>query len=288
MAVGKGVGVLLFIVLFFISIMFFSVGLLLFGLLTLLIGIIAGWLISGLVVIKEWERIVILRLGRFTGVRGPGVTYFIPGWEKVANSIDLRTKTYRFSAEKTLTRDNVPVDVDAVVFFRVFSSKDATLNVENYKGAAQLASQTSLREVIGQRELDELLAHREKISKHIQEIIDEKTEDWGVKVSSVEIRDITIPRELQDEIMSEARAERERRARIIHAKAEVQAAQKMIKAANKYGNNRMAFRLRWLNILHEIGREQNTTMFIPTSFPVNLEAGESLSSLMGNQSESKE
>ncbi|NIQ07781.1 MAG: slipin family protein [Candidatus Korarchaeota archaeon] len=288
MTVGGIFGVLIFFVFFMFSISMFMSGSILFGLVFLLVGIFLAWLISGLVVIKEWERIVILRLGRFTEVRGPGITYYFPGMERVANRVDLRTRTYHFSAEKTLTRDNIPVDVDAVVFFRVFSSKEATLNVENYSRAAELASQTSLREVIGQRELDELLSNREAISEHVQEIIDEKTERWGVKVEGVEIRDITVPSELQDEIMSQARAERERRARVIHATAEVQAADKMIEAAQKYGRNEMAFRLRWLNILHEIGREQNTTMLIPTSFPVKLESSESLAKLMQETKKNKE
>lgn len=287
MAVGKSLGALIFLGFLVLAITFFFTGLAILALVALVLGVVLGWLVSGIVLIKEWERIVVLRLGEFTGVRGPGITYYVPGWELITNRVDLRTQTYRFSAEKTLTKDNVPVDVDAIVFYRVVSAKDATLNVERFSRAAELASQTSLREVMGQRELDELLAHREKISAHIQEIIDEKTEAWGVKVSSVEIRDITVPEQIQEEIMSQARAERERRARVIHAQAEVQAAEKMLEAANRYGNNQMAFRLRWLNILHEIGREQNTTMLIPTSFPVELEPGKELTSLLKKENTSE-
>lgn len=284
---GKGLGVIVFFVLLFLGVFLISF-LGIYSILLILLGIVIAWLLSGFTIIKEWERIVILRLGKFTSVRGPGVTYYISGYEGIANTIDLRTQTYRFSAEKTLTKDNVPVDVDAIVFYRVVSSKDATLNVENFARAAQMACQTSLREVMGQRVLDELLMHREKIASHIQDIIDEKTEAWGVKVSGVEIRDITVPKDLQDEIVSQARAERERRARVIHAQAEVQAAEKMLEAAKKYGSNRTAFSLRWMNILHEIGREQNTTMLIPSSFPVQLEAGKSLAeALKGVASEEK-
>lgn len=285
--IGKGIGVLVFLIALFTGIFLFGF-LGIYSLLIVLLGVILAWLVSGLTIIKEWERIVILRLGNFSGVRGPGVTYYIPGYEGIANTVDLRTQTYRFSAEKTLTKDNVPVDVDAIVFYRVVSSKDATLEVENFDRAAQMACQTSLREVMGQRELDELLMHREKIASHIQDIIDEKTEPWGVKVSGVEIRDITVPKELQEEIVSQARAERERRARVLHAKAEIQAADKMLKAAEKYGSNRMAFNLRWMNILHEIGREQNTTILVPSSFPVQLEAGGSLQRLLKGSENSEE
>ena len=239
------------------------------------------YVFAGLYIIKEWERVPVLRLGKFTGVRGPGITFVFPVFESVPRKVTLRIVPYRFSAERTMTRDNIPVSVDAVVYYRVVDPEKAILNVEDYEVATQLASQTSLREVIGMVELDELLSHREKVAERLQTIIDEKTEAWGVKVTSVEIRDIQIPQQLQDAIALQAQAERERRARVTLAQAEVEAAQKMIDAATRYKNNPLAFELRWLNILYEIGRQNNTLMMIPVRFPVIIEPGEKLLEILG-------
>jgi len=237
------------------------------------------YIISGIYIIREWERIPVLRLGRFQGIRGPGITFVWPIIETVPQKISLRITPYMFSAESTLTKDNIPVTVDAVVYYRVVDPEKAILNVEHYELATQYASQTSLREVIGMVELDELLAHREKIAKHLQEIIDEKTEHWGVKVTAVELRDIKIPKELQDAIALQAQAERERRARVTLAQAEVEAAQKMLEAAKTYTQNPIAFELRWMNILYEMGRENNTLMLIPAKLPLSLEPGETFTEL---------
>lgn len=235
-----------------------------------LIGILI-YIAAAIFILKEWERIAVLRLGKFINVRGPGITVVWPIIESVPKKVSLRIVPYMFSAEQTLTRDNIPVSVDAVVYYRVVDPEKAILHVEDYEIATQFASQTSLREVIGMVELDELLAHREKIAEHLQEIIDEKTEAWGVKVTSVELRDIRIPKELQDAIARQAQAERERRARVTLAQAEVEAAQKMLDAAKTYIQSPIAFELRWMNILYEIGRENNTLMLVPVRFPISFE-----------------
>ncbi|MGQ4891235.1 MAG: slipin family protein [Candidatus Njordarchaeia archaeon] len=251
---------------------------------TLIIIIIIGALVyifAGLYIIKEWERLPILRLGKFVGIRGPGVKIVFPVIESVPRRISLRIMPYKFVAEQTMTRDNIPVSVDAVVYYRVIDPEKAILNVEDFEVATQLASQTSLREVIGMVELDELLAHREKIAAHLQEIIDEKTESWGVKVTSVEIRDIQIPQQLQDAIAMQAQAERERRARVTLAQAEVEASRKMLEAARTYKSSPLAFELRWLNILYEIGRQNNTLMLIPARFPIVLEPGQKMMEILG-------
>ncbi len=246
----------------------------------IVIGILL-YVFAGLYIVREWERLPILRLGKFQGIKGPGVKIVWPIIESVPRKVTLRILPYRFSAEQTMTKDNIPVSVDAVVYYRVVDPEKAILNVEDFEVATQLASQTSLREVIGMVELDELLAHREKVASHIQEIIDEKTEAWGIKVTSVEIRDIRIPQQLQEAIALQAQAERERRARVTLAQAEVEAAQRMLEAAKTYKNNPLAFELRWLNILYEIGRQNNTLMLIPAKFPVVFEPSERLLEILG-------
>jgi len=236
------------------------------GLIALVIALI---LLSGLRVLKEWERIPILRLGRYVGLRGPGITYLIPFIDKAPVRVSTRLDTYEFRTEQTLTKDNVPVNVDSVLYLRPVEIEKAILSVENYFTATQLAAQTTLREVIGKVTLNELLAERDKVGGHLREIIDEKTEAWGIKVTSVEVRDVIIPASLQDAMSRQAQAERERTARVILATAEFEAAQKMIEAANMYEKSREGLRLRWMNILYELGQQSgtNTIMLIPSVMP---------------------
>lgn len=196
--------------------------------------IIAMILLSGIRVIKEWERMPVLRLGRYIGLRGPGITYLIPFIEKAPQIISTRLMTIPFRTEQTLTLDNVPVNVDAVMYCRPVDVEKCILNVENYLNATQWAAQTTLREVIGKIDLNELLAEREKVGAHLREIIDEKTEAWGIKVTAVEVKDVIIPAALQDAMSRQAQAERERMARVTLATAELQAAKKMIEAAELY------------------------------------------------------
>lgn len=225
-------------------------------------------LVSGIRILKEWERAPLLTLGRFRGLRGPGIIYVPPFISKLPYIISTRLQVLTFKTEQTFTRDNVPVNVDAVMYYQPVDVQKATLNVENYNNATQLASQTTLRETIGGVSFDDLLFEREKIGASARKIIDSKTENWGVKVTAVEIRDITTPAVLQEAMSRQAQAERERRARITLAEAEFQAAQKMVDAANLYSANPRAMELRWMNILYELGLQgRGTLMLIPTNMP---------------------
>ena len=261
-------------------------------LLIFIIVIVVLILLSGIRIVKEWERMPVLRLGRYVGIRGPGITYIIPFIEKVPVIVSTRIMTIPFRTEQTLTLDNVPVNVDAVMYCKPIDVEKCVLNVENYLTATQWAAQTTLREVIGRIELNELLAEREKVGAHLREIIDEKTEAWGIKVTAVEVKDVIIPSILQDAMSRQAQAERERMARVTLATAEYQAAQKMIEAAELYEKNPKALALRWMNILYEIGQQPgtNTIMLIPSTMP---EAGVPLVGFyglkkIGEESEKKE
>ena len=223
---------------------------------------------SGIRVIKEWERAPVLRLGRFTGMKGPGLFYIIPFVDRIPNIVSMRVQTVPFRTEQTLTKDNVPVNVDAIMFFQAIDVEKVILNVERYLDATTLAAQTTLREVIGKVSFDELLAEREKVGVEARNIIDEKTERWGIKVNSVEVKDIGIPSMLQEAMSRQASAERERRARVTLALAEFEAAQKMVDAANLYEKNVRALELRWMNILYELGlQSKGTLMLVPTNTP---------------------
>jgi regulator of protease activity HflC (stomatin/prohibitin superfamily) len=235
-----------------------------FGLILILI-----YLASGIKVIKEWERAPVLRLGRYTGLKGPGIFWIIPGIDKIPLIISTRILTYSFRSEQSLTRDNVPVTIDAILFYKVVDVEKTILEVEHFQSATQWVAQTTLREVTGQVELDEVLAEREKIAHHMQEIVDEKTVTWGVKIISVEIRDVVVPGRLQEAISRQAEAERERRARITLAQAEKEAALGMIEAAEQYAKSPGAMELRWINLLFEAATEGGATiMLVPANIPV--------------------
>jgi regulator of protease activity HflC (stomatin/prohibitin superfamily) len=223
---------------------------------------------SGIRVIREWERAPVLRLGRYTGLKGPGLFYIIPFVDRIPNIVSTRVQTFPFRTEQTFTKDNVPVNVDAIMFFQAVDVEKVILNVERFLDATTLAAQTTLREVIGKVSFDELLAEREKVGVEARNIIDMKTEHWGIKVSSVEVKDIGIPGALQDAMSRQAQAERERRARVTLAMAEYEAAQKMVDAANMYEKNIRALELRWMNILYELGlQSKGTLMLVPTNTP---------------------
>ncbi len=223
---------------------------------------------SGIRVIKEWERAPLLRLGRFVGMKGPGLFYIIPFVDRLPNIVSTRVQTVPFRTEQTLTKDNVPVNVDAIMFYQAIDVEKVVLNVERYVDATTLAAQTTLREVIGKVSFDELLTEREKVGVEARNIIDEKTERWGIKVTSVEVKDIGIPSMLQEAMSRQASAERERRARVTLALAEFEAAQKMVDAANLYDKNVRALELRWMNILYELGlQSKGTLMLVPTNTP---------------------
>lgn len=236
--------------------------------LVIVIGIfILMFVASGIKVLKEWERVAILRLGKYNSVKGPGIIWITPILDRVAMKVSLRLLTYAFKTERSLTKDNVPVVVDAVMYFRVIDVEKAILSVERYTVAVELAAQTTLRETTGKVTLDQLLSERDQIAGHLQELIDEKTEHWGVKVTSVEIRDVVIPSALQDAMSREAQAERERRARVTLATAELEAAENMMKAAKKYEESRVGFSLRTWNIMQEISKNANLIIMVPTNIP---------------------
>jgi regulator of protease activity HflC (stomatin/prohibitin superfamily) len=222
---------------------------------------------SGIKVLKEWERVAILRLGKYKAVKGPGIIWVTPILDRVAMKVSLRLLTYAFKTERSLTKDNVPVVVDAVMYFRVIDVEKAILSVERYTVAVELGAQTTLRETTGKVTLDQLLSDRDKIAQHLQELIDEKTEHWGVKVTSVEIRDVVIPSALQDAMSREAQADREGRARIILAQAELEAAENMLKAAKRYEESQVGFVLRTWNIMQEISKNANLIIMVPTNIP---------------------
>jgi regulator of protease activity HflC (stomatin/prohibitin superfamily) len=231
--------------------------------------VIALFFISGIRVLKEWERMPVLRLGRYVGLKGPGLAYLVPLIDRAPLRISTRLDTIQFRTESTLTKDNVPVNVDSVLYMKPVDLEKAVLQVENYFQATQLAAQTTLREVIGKVELNDLLAEREKVGAKLREIIDEKTEAWGIKVTAVEVRDVIIPSNLQDAMSRQAQAERERIARVTLATAEFEASAKMIEAAKMYEASPDGLRLRWMNILYELGQQagSNTIMLVPANMP---------------------
>ena len=231
--------------------------------------LVALFFLSGIRVLKEWERMPVLRLGRYVGLRGPGLVYLIPLIDRAPIRISTRLDTIQFRTESTLTKDNVPVNVDSVMYMKPVDLEKAVLQVENYYQATQLAPKPLLREVIGKVSLNELLAEREKVGAHLREIIDEKTEAWGIKATAVEVRDVIIPGNLQDAMSRQAQAERERIARVTLATAEFEASAKMIEAAKMYESSEQGLRLRWMNILYELGQQAgtNTIMLVPSSMP---------------------
>ena len=238
------------------------------------LAIAALVIISGLNVLREYERAVIFRLGRLTPYRGPGVTFVFPLVERMLR-IDLRTITLEIPAQDVITRDNVSVKVSAVLYFRVVDPSRAVVEVENYLFATLQLAQTTLRSVGGQTELDELLSQREKLNAHIQEIVDAQTEPWGIKVVMVELKNIDLPQDMQRAIAAQAEAERERRAKVIAAEGEYQAAQKLADAAQIMSHSPITVQLRYLQTLKEIAAERNST----TLFPIPIDFLESFMDL---------
>ena len=218
-------------------------------------------------ILREYERAVIFRLGRLQAAKGPGLILLIPFVDRMVK-MDLRVITIDVPKQEVMTRDNVPATVDAVVYFRVVDPLAAVTKVENFLKASSLIAQTTLRSVLGQSQLDELLAQRDKINQQLQEIIDRHTEPWGVKVTSVEIRDVVLPDSMKRAMAKQAEAERERRAKIVNAEGEFQAAEKMVQAATMIAEQPIALQLRFLQTMQEISSEHNTTTFIP--IPIDL------------------
>src|ERR687891_1235981 len=213
-------------------------------------------------ILREYERGVIFRLGKLLGAKGPGLIFLIPIVDRMVR-MDLRVVTIDVPRQDMMTRDNVPVSVDAVVYFRVVDPQAAVVKVEDFLKATSLIAQTTLRSVVGQAELDELLAHREKINQTLQEIIDRQTDPWGIKVTAVEVKDVALPDTMKRAMAKQAEAERERRAKGVKAEGEFQAAEKMVQAAALLSKEPMALQLRYLQTMREISSEHNTTTFLP-------------------------
>lgn len=218
-------------------------------------------------ILREYERGVIFRLGKLLGEKGPGLILLIPFVDRMVK-MDLRVVTIDVAKQEVMTRDNVPVSVDAVVYFRVIDSVSAVVKVENFLKATSLIAQTTLRSVLGQAELDELLAHRDKINHKLQEIIDRQTDPWGIKVTAVEVKDVALPDGMKRAMAKQAEAERERRAKIVNADGEFQAAEKMVQAGQMISQEPIALQLRFLQTMREISSEHNTTTFLPV--PIDL------------------
>jgi len=247
----------------------------------LIVAIAAGFLVAILLgaairILREYERGVVFRLGRLLGEKGPGLILLIPVIDKMVR-VDLRTITLNIPPQEVITRDNVPARVNAVAYFRVVKSIDSVVNVENFLQATSEISQTTLRSVLGKADLDTLLAERERLNEDLQQIIDEQTEPWGIKVSIVEIKDVEIPADMQRAMARQAEAERNRRARVINAEGEFQASERIFDAAEVISKNPAALQLRYLQTLGDIGVNQNSTVV----FPVPLEMLEGLKGVLG-------
>src|SRR5881227_1606500 len=218
-------------------------------------------------ILREYERGVIFRLGKLLGAKGPGLIFLIPIVDRMVK-MDLRVVTIDVAKQEIMTRDNVPATVDAVVYFHVVDPMAAVVKVENFWKATSLIAQTTLRSVLGQASLDDLLAQRDVINKKLQEIIDRQTEPWGIKVTAVEVKDVSLPDSMKRAMAKQAEAERERRAKVVNAEGEFEAAEKMVQAASMIAKEPIALQLRYLQTMREIANEHNTTTFLP--LPIEL------------------
>jgi len=233
----------------------------------ILIVLVLFVLFSAIKVMKEYERGVILRLGRYVSVRGPGLIILIPGIEKLIK-VNLRTVVMDVPPQDIITKDNVSMNVNAVIYFRVVHPEKSILEVQDYLYATSQLSQTTLRSILGQFELDDLLSQRDKINIELQNIIDKQTDPWGIKINAVEIKHIDLPQEMQRAMAKQAEAERERRAKIIHAEGESQAAEKLFEASEIMSKSKISLQLRYLQTLNEIATEKNSTIIFP--IPIDL------------------
>ncbi len=229
-------------------------------------GLLAGlYFLFAIRVADQWEKVAVLRFGRYIGLRGPGLFHIVPVVDSLSRFVDQRVRVESVSAESTLTRDTVPVNVDAIVFWMIWDAEKSILEVQDFSQAITLSAQTGLRESIGRHELHQMVAEREMLGQELQRILDEKTNPWGITVQSVEIRDVQIPLALQDAMSRQAQAERERQARIILGQAETEIADKFSKAALVYQDNPVALHLRAMNMLYEAIKERGSMVIVPSS-----------------------
>jgi len=230
------------------------------------VGIFVGfYLLFAIKVVQQWEKVALMRLGRYVGLRGPGIFHVVPVFETISSYIDQRVRVHSVTAESTLTRDTVPVNVDAIVFWMVWNAEKSILEVEDFVEAINLSAQTALRESIGRHELAQMITEREVMGRELQRILDEKTNPWGITVQSVEIRDVRIPQSLEDAMSQQAQAERERQARVILGHAEVQVADQFAEASRVYNDNPGALHLRAMNMLYEAIKERGSMVIVPSS-----------------------
>mgnify|MGYP005815226229 CR=1 FL=1 len=228
-------------------------------------GMLGIYLLFAIKVVRQWEKVALLRLGKYVGLRGPGMVFIIPIIETLSPFVDQRIRVASVTAESTLTRDTVPVNVDAIVFWMVWNAEKAILEVEDFLDAVQMSAQTALRESIGRHELAQMITERETLGRELQRILDEKTNPWGITVQSVEVRDVRIPQGLEDAMSRQAQAERERQARIILGQAETEISDKFVQAAAAYQENPTALHLRAMNMLYEAIKERGSMVIVPSS-----------------------
>ena len=232
----------------------------------IIVGALLGlYLLYAIKVVEQWERVALLRLGRYVGLRGPGIFHIVPVVDTLSPFVDQRIRVASVTAESTLTRDTVPVNVDAIVFWLVWNAEKAILEVENFMEAVNLSAQTALRESIGRHELAQMITERETLGRELQRILDEKTNPWGITVQSVEVRDVRIPQGLEDAMSRQAQAERERQARIILGQAETEISNSFVQAAAAYAENPVALHLRAMNMLYEAIKEKGSMVIVPSS-----------------------
>ena len=232
----------------------------------IIVGVLLGiYLFLAIKVVRPWEKVALLRLGRYVGLRGPGIFHIVPIVETLGPFVDQRVRVANVTAESTLTRDTVPVNVDAIVFWLVWNAEKAILEVENFLEAINLSAQTALRESIGRHELAQMITERETLGRELQRILDEKTNPWGITVQSVEVRDVRIPQGLEDAMSRQAQAERERQARIILGRAETEISNSFVQAAAAYAENPVALHLRAMNMLYEAIKEKGSMVIVPSS-----------------------
>jgi len=244
------------------------------------IGVLIGlYLLYCIKVVRQWEKVALLRLGHYAGLRGPGIFFIIPVIETLSPFVDQRVRVTSVTAESTLSRDTVPVDVDAIVFWLVWNAEKAILEVESYLDAITLSAQTALRESIGRHELAQMITERETLGHELQRILDEKTTSWGITVQSVEVRDVRIPQGLQDAMSRQAQAERERQARIILGQAETEISDSFVRAAAAYSQNPTALHLRAMNMLYEAIKERGSMVIVPSSAVETMGLGGSLATV---------
>jgi regulator of protease activity HflC (stomatin/prohibitin superfamily) len=228
-------------------------------------GLLGVYLLFAIKVVRQWEKVALLRLGKYVGLRGPGLFHIVPVVETLSPFVDQRVRVASVTAESTLTRDTVPVNVDAIVFWLVWNAEKAILEVENFMEAINMSAQTALRESIGRHELAQMITERETLGHELQRILDEKTNPWGITVHSVEVRDVRIPQGLEDAMSRQAQAERERQARIILGQAETEISDKFVQAAATYRNDPTALHLRAMNMLYEAIKERGAMVIVPSS-----------------------